>query len=106
MIKRDRNWNEAAARKQLLKFFEALGPTDPLAVDGRGGCRPSCSRERAGEGLALRSPANRSTGSTLPDTLPIFPLTGVLLLPRRQLPLNIFEPRYLAMTSTRWPASA
>jgi Lon protease-like protein len=33
----------------------------------------------------------------LPDTLPIFPLTGVLLLPRGQLPLNIFEPRYLAM---------
>src|SRR6267154_1293995 len=34
----------------------------------------------------------------LPDTLPIFPLTGVLLLPRGRLPLNIFEPRYLAMT--------
>jgi len=35
MIKLDRNWNEAAARQQLLKFFEALGFTDPLAVDGR-----------------------------------------------------------------------
>jgi hypothetical protein len=35
---------------------------------------------------------------TLPDTIPIFPLTGVLLLPRGRLPLNIFEPRYLAMT--------
>jgi len=34
----------------------------------------------------------------LPTVLPIFPLTGVLLLPRAQLPLNIFEPRYLAMT--------
>ena len=34
----------------------------------------------------------------LPDILPIFPLTGVLLLPRGRLPLNIFEPRYLAMT--------
>jgi uncharacterized protein len=34
---------------------------------------------------------------TLPDVLPIFPLTGVLLLPRGRLPLNIFEPRYLAM---------
>ena len=33
----------------------------------------------------------------LPDILPIFPLTGVLLLPRGLLPLNIFEPRYLAM---------
>ena len=34
----------------------------------------------------------------LPEELPIFPLTGVLLLPHAQLPLNIFEPRYLAMT--------
>jgi len=35
MIKADRNWNEAAARQQLLKFFEALGFSDPLAADGR-----------------------------------------------------------------------
>lgn len=34
----------------------------------------------------------------LPEVIPIFPLTGVLLLPRGRLPLNIFEPRYLAMT--------
>jgi hypothetical protein len=34
----------------------------------------------------------------LPDTLALFPLTGALLLPRGRLPLNIFEPRYLAMT--------
>lgn len=34
----------------------------------------------------------------LPADLPIFPLTGVLLLPRGRLPLNVFEPRYLAMT--------
>jgi len=37
-------------------------------------------------------------GAELPVILPIFPLTGVLLLPRGRLPLNIFEPRYLAMT--------
>jgi uncharacterized protein len=36
--------------------------------------------------------------AALPAILPIFPLTGVLLLPRGRLPLNIFEPRYLAMT--------
>ncbi|MDX2225232.1 MAG: thioredoxin [Rhodospirillaceae bacterium] len=35
MIRRDRAWNEEAARKQLVKFFEALGPTDPLTVSGR-----------------------------------------------------------------------
>lgn len=33
----------------------------------------------------------------LPTSLPIFPLGGALLLPRQQLPLNIFEPRYLNM---------
>lgn len=33
----------------------------------------------------------------LPEIIPIFPLAGVLLLPGGRLPLNIFEPRYLAM---------
>lgn len=33
----------------------------------------------------------------LPDTIPVFPLPGALLLPRARLPLHIFEPRYLAM---------
>jgi Lon protease-like protein len=33
----------------------------------------------------------------LPGVIPVFPLSGVLLLPRGQLPLNVFEPRYLAM---------
>ena len=33
----------------------------------------------------------------LPETLPIFPLSGALLLPGGKMPLNIFEPRYLAM---------
>src|SRR5580704_15124214 len=36
--------------------------------------------------------------SALPDIIPVFPLPGVLLLPRGRLPLNIFEPRYLALT--------
>lgn len=35
--------------------------------------------------------------SDLPETLPVFPLNRVVLLPGIQLPLNIFEPRYLAM---------
>ncbi len=33
----------------------------------------------------------------LPDVIPVFPLPGALLLPRGQMPLNIFEPRYVAM---------
>jgi hypothetical protein len=35
----------------------------------------------------------------LPRRLPVFPLPGALLLPRSQLPLNIFEPRYLQMVA-------
>jgi Lon protease-like protein len=33
----------------------------------------------------------------IPRVIPVFPLAGALLLPRGRLPLNIFEPRYLAM---------
>lgn len=42
--------------------------------------------------------SERRNAANLPAILPIFPLTGVLLLPRGKLPLRIFEPRYLAMT--------
>ncbi|MSQ85455.1 MAG: thioredoxin [Alphaproteobacteria bacterium] len=35
MIRADRKWNEEAARKQLVKFFQAFGPIDPLTVQGR-----------------------------------------------------------------------
>jgi len=35
VIRRNRAWNDEAARKQLLKFFEAMGPTDPLTVAAR-----------------------------------------------------------------------
>jgi putative thioredoxin len=34
-FRRDRKWNDEAARKQILKFFEALGPTHALTVSGR-----------------------------------------------------------------------
>jgi uncharacterized protein len=38
-----------------------------------------------------------NTLDDLPEMLNVFPLTGVLLLPRGTLPLNVFEPRYLAL---------
>ena len=46
--------------------------------------------------MSARNPFDPSF-EQLPDTLPIFPLSGVLLLPGGKLPLNIFEPRYLSM---------
>jgi Lon protease-like protein len=41
--------------------------------------------------------ANYRGPKDLPHVLPVFPLPGALLLPRGQMPLNIFEPRYLAL---------
>src|SRR3569623_921772 len=41
--------------------------------------------------IEYRGPAD------LPEIIPVFPLPGALLLPRGLMPLNIFEPRYLAM---------
>lgn len=42
-------------------------------------------------------PAFHPDFADLPQEIPIFPLSGALLLPEGRLPLNIFEPRYLAM---------
>jgi len=55
--------------------------------------------------MTERTPSSRTPGRNpfepafeqLPETLPIFPLSGVMLLPGGKLPLNIFEPRYIAM---------
>jgi len=41
--------------------------------------------------------ASMEAPALLPETIPIFPLPGVVLLPRARLPLNIFEPRYISM---------
>jgi Lon protease-like protein len=41
----------------------------------------------------------------LPAAVPVFPLTGAVLLPRGVLPLNIFEPRYLAMVKDAMAAT-
>ncbi|MGL4405135.1 MAG: LON peptidase substrate-binding domain-containing protein, partial [Notoacmeibacter sp.] len=38
-----------------------------------------------------------SDANDFPETVPLFPLSGALLLPGGQMPLNIFEPRYMAM---------
>jgi putative thioredoxin len=35
IVRRDRSWNEDGARKQLVQFFEAWGPTDEMTVAGR-----------------------------------------------------------------------
>src|SRR5690606_41263900 len=62
----------------------------------------------APDGSMLRAPANEGVivqagnvtyakASDVPRLIPIFPLSGALLLPGGRLPLNIYEPRYLTM---------
>jgi hypothetical protein len=58
--------------------------------------RPLSSVFRAERKTMPINPAYHGPGD-LPDVIPVFPLSGALLLPRGQLPLNIFEPRYLMM---------
>src|SRR4051812_13417127 len=55
------------------------------------GLRPCCSARR-GAGMAVYRRA-----ADLPQMIPVFPLDGALLLPGGDLPLQIFEPRYLNM---------
>jgi thioredoxin-like negative regulator of GroEL/Lon protease-like protein len=90
MIKLDRNWNEAAARQQLLKVLRGAG----LRRSARGR-RPQASLDHPVL-VNQRSPFDPAS-SSCPRRCPIFPLSGVLLLPGGKLPLNVFEPRYLAM---------
>ena len=92
IVRRDRKWNEEAARKHLVTLFEAMGPTDPRTIAAR---RRLSSHSCSPEAMARRRRYHNV--ADLPAVIPVFPLTGVLLLPRGQLPLNVFEPRYLAM---------
>ena len=100
IVRRDRSWNEDGARKQLVQFFEAWGPTDEARSPGGASSRRSCSpdgRRRAGVAQHGHERAPIRARRICPAVIPVFPLAGALLLPRGQMPLNIFEPRYLAM---------
>lgn len=48
----------------------------------------------------MTEPKSSVSTEQLPQIIPVFPLSGALLLPRGRLPLNVFEPRYLAMVDT------
>jgi Lon protease-like protein len=48
----------------------------------------------------MTKPRLIETLEQMPDHLPLFPLAGALMLPRGQMPLNVFEPRYLDMVDT------
>jgi uncharacterized protein len=54
-------------------------------------------RERKVSMAVVAGNKRYESAADLPDRAPVFPLAGALLLPSGQMPLNIFEPRYLAM---------
>ena len=86
IARHDRAWREDAARLQLLKFFEAWGFDDPA------------DHRRTAQAFSVAVPVNDDPNEVvLPTEFPVFPLAGALLLPHGRLPLNIFEPRYIAM---------
>lgn len=60
------------------------------------GCPRCCSPERE-EAQRVGITDRYRKVEDLPGSLPLFPLRGVILLPRSVLPLNVFEPRYLAL---------
>src|ERR1035441_7521656 len=92
-----RGWPQAA----VVDFvFVAHDPEKREPVFGRD--HAQLNGFRAGHGTGGRSelmPMNADYRGPidLPGVIPVFPLPGALLLPRGQMPLNIFEPRYLAM---------
>ena len=72
----------------------------PFLVDKRRGTIKVATRTPDSDGVNCDMQVGNARylrPQDLPETLPVFPLTGVLLLPGSQLPLNIFEPRYLSM---------
>ena len=98
-VRRDRKWNDEAARKQLVQFFEAWGPMDDMSVLAGASSHRFCSRDATILHVesAVSMNAAYESAADCPTRIPLFPLPGALLLPRGQMPLNIFEPRYLAM---------
>jgi uncharacterized protein len=64
---------------------------------GGDGCRRFCSPDGGLEANAMKLSERYRHLHDIPTEMPVFPLRGCILLPRSGLPLNIFEPRYLAM---------
>src|SRR5262245_62515383 len=105
----------ARASSWFSSLMPGARPTKQPSTDASG-CRRSCSprkSKRCVPSIAWSADAQRSATmpmnpsyhqpSDLPEVIPVFPLAGALLLPRGQMPLNIFEPRYLVMVDDAPP---
>ena len=84
IVKRDRKWNDDGARKQLVQFFEAWGPTDEATIAGRSACRRFCLRRCLISSGGHAQDGERSMpmnviyrgSADLPEIIPVFPSGG------------------------------
>ena len=83
VVRRDRTWNDQAARKQLVQLFDAWGRRTPRpAMDGAGS-RPSCSPEPVLTKEPRLASARAIEARQTCRCIPVFPLRGAILLPAR-----------------------
>ena len=94
----------AQAARPVLRGLGPQGSRD--GAGSAGACRHCSSLRRIEAAKAARRIAIARDGrqsdairlpADIPGRIPVFPLSGALLLPSGQMPLNIFEPRYIAM---------
>src|SRR5205085_9718118 len=78
-----------------LKLEAARSSFSPLVDDVHDGGDETSKTSETGQPMPIN--AEYRGPAELPEIIPVFPLAGALLLPRGQMPLNVFEPRYLAM---------
>src|SRR5690606_5410792 len=100
-------WRSTAAiatgttRPRVSSSSSSLTPRDRRTrIRSRDGvdCPRSCSPEAPNAKDARLAPTDRyRSPSDLPQPIAVFPLRGVILLPRAVLPFSIYEPRYLSM---------
>ena len=98
IIERNREWNEGAARAQLLKIFEAAGPASDVAKQGR---RKLSAILFSMSAFGYRKPAD------LPQTIALFPLDRRDPVSARRAARSTFSSRATSTWSTmRWAANA
>ena len=94
LIKRDRDWNEAAARKQLLQFFDAWGNMDPATVAARRKLSALALLLNADVKARLEPWASTNPyrgPDDLPNVIPVFPLLGRLAAAARRIAAQYFR---------------
>ena len=95
IMRKNRSWEEEKARKQLLQFFEAWGPTDEATL-GRA-AQAVVGAVRLRRPMKAGNCAYQRPGGSAGGHSGLSACRGACSCRAPSMPLNIFEPRYLAM---------